>query len=218
MFLIVSFLAEILFSYSDFIASWNDEFVEEKLDRLYLARTVIFSDVILVIGTFLLFKRKDWDYLWKGENPIGKDIGLGIAFYFVVRIIYLINVAIFGSDNIGSGMATSLIEEAILGVIENYGSFAAFLTLVIIAPVLEEIQFRGIMLGSASKYIPFWGANILQSVLFVAVHDNYSLFLFYFCFGMLAGYLRKNTGNYIAPISLHMINNLLAYFVILLRT
>tara|TARA_R110000868_G_scaffold410693_7_gene699911 strand:+ start:3201 stop:5030 length:1830 start_codon:yes stop_codon:yes gene_type:complete len=217
LFLLVSFLAEILFNYSDFISSWNDEFVEEKLDRLYLAKTVLFSDIFLIIGTFILFRKKDWNYFWYGESSIGKNIGFGIVFYFLLRIVYLINATIFDLNNTGSGMAASLIEEAILGLIDNYGIFSAFLTLVIIAPILEEIQFRGIMLGSASKYIPFWASNILQSLLFVAVHDNYSLSIFYFCFGMFTGYLRKKTGSYVAPITLHMINNLIAFFVILLR-
>jgi membrane protease YdiL (CAAX protease family) len=33
---------------------------------------------------------------------------------------------------------------------------------------------------------------------------------------MFTGYLRKKTGSYVAPIALHMINNFIAFFAIIL--
>lgn len=216
LFLAVSFFSEILFNYSEFIASFNDEFIEENINRFVLAKTVVFSDIILVAGTFLLFRKKDFSYFLGDTNSIGKNIGLGIAFFVLLRIVFVVSSLFTGTGSSAGLQGVSLIEESILGVTENYGSFVAFFIVVIIAPVLEEIQFRGIMLGSASKYIPFWVANVLQSLLFVMAHDNYSLFIFYFCFGMFTGYLRKKTGSYVAPIALHMLNNFLAFFAMTL--
>ena len=216
LFLLVSFLTEILFNYSEFVASFNDEFIEENINRLVLAKTFVLSDIILIAGTFILFRKKDFRYFLGEKEELGKNIGLGIAFYILLRMVFAISTLFSGGDASAGLQGVSLIEESIFGVTEHYGSFVAFFAVVIIAPILEEIQFRGIMLGSASKYIPFWAANVIQSLLFVAVHDNYSLFIFYFCFGMFAGYLRKKTGSYLAPIVLHMINNFIAFFAIML--
>ena len=216
LFLMVSFLTEILFNYSEFVASFNDEFIEENINRLVLAKTFVLSDIILIAGTFILFKKKDFSYFLGERGDIGKNIGLGIAFYILLRIVFGISTFFSGSDTSAGLQGVSIIEESIFGVTENYGSFVAFFAVVIVAPIIEEIQFRGIMLGSASKYIPFWAANIIQSLFFVAAHDNYSLFIFYFCFGMFTGYLRKKTGSYVAPIALHMVNNFIAFFAIIL--
>lgn len=210
--ILASFVAWIFSDYSDFVASFNDEYIEENItDNLSLANMILIYDLIIIIGMMLILRIKDLKSIISKDRDWKKDIVLSLGYLFFARIVYgIVNFIFIGIAELPA-FSSSYLDSAIIGMVEHYGSFIAFLSVVIIAPVIEEIQFRGIMLGSMSKYVPFWFANILQSVLFVLIHDDMSLFLFYFIFGIMTGYLRKKTDSYLAPIVFHMLNNLIAF-------
>jgi len=215
-----SFLTEIFIDYPTFVASMNDEYVDyESLDSITLANSMLFFDFMLIIGTFILLKLDDFKNFFSFRDQWLKEVSIGVGGIFVLRFIYGL---LFGLSGQATGViadgSTGLLEQSILALIEHYGSFVAFLSVVIVAPIIEEIQFRGIILGSASRYIPFWAANVLQATLFGLIHENMSLFPFYFCFGLIAGFMRKKTDGYLAPIVFHLVNNLLAFFALLLMT
>lgn len=216
--LAANFFTEIFINYSDFIANFNDEFIAEEFSTSrVLANSMLFFDLILVLGTVFLLKISDLKSFIGKKEQIGKEIALGVSSVFALRILYNLFFGLEGSLNgYISDASTGYLEQAILSLIEYYGSFIAFFSVVIIAPIIEEIQFRGIILGSASRYIPFWSANILQAILFGLIHADLNLFPFYLTFGLIAGFLRKNTNGYLAPITFHFINNLMAFMAILL--
>jgi hypothetical protein len=82
-------------------------------------------------------------------------------------------------------------------------------------PVYEEVIFRGIVLNASRKHILFVGANVLQALLFALIHNNLSWFLFYFSFGITAGYLRRKSGGLGTGIVFHMTNNAIALLALL---
>ena len=215
LFILVSFLAEIFTSYPSFLATMNDEYIAEgSIPGIELANSLLLFDLLMVLGIFFVVKVKDIKLFLGRKNDAVTNIMLGIGYMFILKFIYGISSYLMGDGDLSGGSA-SLLEDSIVAVIDNYGALVAFFSVVIIAPIIEEIEFRGIMLGSMNKYIPFWVANAIQSILFVLVHDDLSLFVFYFAFGMLTGYLRKKTGSFVAPVVLHMLNNLIAFFAIL---
>jgi membrane protease YdiL (CAAX protease family) len=89
---------------------------------------------------------------------------------------------------------------------------------VLLVPFYEEILFRGIFLSACERNMRFMYANILQSIVFALVHQNLKLFVFYFAFGMIAGYYRQKSQGLIIGTSMHMMNNLLAFAAIALRS
>jgi len=91
----------------------------------------------------------------------------------------------------------------------------SFLTLVVAAPVLEELFFRGIILdGFLKNYAPR-KAIIWSAVIFGAAHMNPWQFVGAGLAGLLIGWVYYKTGSLIPGMIMHFMNNLISYVVML---
>ncbi len=88
----------------------------------------------------------------------------------------------------------------------------AFISLVIIAPVAEEILFRGYLLGKLLKHAPVWIAVVLSAGLFAVAHGQFNLALDTFALGLVLGMLRIYSGSIWPSIFLHMLKNGVAFY------
>lgn len=86
-------------------------------------------------------------------------------------------------------------------------TFGLFLYSVILAPISEELIFRGVTLRQAQKYFPFWAANLFQALLFGALHMNMIQGIYAFCLGLILGYVCDKSGSIYHAILLHMLFN-----------
>lgn len=87
------------------------------------------------------------------------------------------------------------------------------LYIIIIAPIVEEIFFRGILLERSKGILSFQGANIVQAAAFGIFHGNVLQGFFTFGIGLLLGLLMEKYKNLWAPILLHMALNGSSYLV-----
>ena len=95
---------------------------------------------------------------------------------------------------------------------ENYilANAINYLTIVLVAPVLEEFFVRGILL---TRWTVKWGttrAILASSAAFALLHTN---FLGAFCFACAMAILYIRTKSLFIPISLHILNNLTAWIM-----
>ncbi len=88
--------------------------------------------------------------------------------------------------------------------------FLAILATVILAPVCEEMVYRGALLGGLTKKIGAIPALILSSLCFSLMHMNPEQTVYQFCLGFVAGYLAICTRSILPSILLHATNNLIA--------
>jgi len=87
----------------------------------------------------------------------------------------------------------------------------AILTVTLVAPVLEEILFRGQILRAVKgKYGSFW-ALIISSFLFGLIHGIPPQMVNAFFLGLILGYIYIKTGSLFSVIIMHAVNNALAY-------
>ena len=85
-----------------------------------------------------------------------------------------------------------------------------YLTIVFVAPVLEEFFARGILL---TRWTVKWGvprAILASSIVFALLHTN---FLGAFCFACAMAILYIRTQSLFIPIGLHIVNNLTAWIM-----
>ena len=79
----------------------------------------------------------------------------------------------------------------------------------LIAPIYEEIIFRGMLFGGLRrKGFGFVGAALLSAILFSVMHMNIAQGVNAFFLGLLFALVYEATGNLSAAIMLHMINNI----------
>lgn len=134
------------------------------------------------------------------------------------RILVLIMVAtialVFGiisplSDLIPlpESMKESLVDAA------NQKGMLTFILMVIAAPVLEELLFRGIMLdGLLKKYTPV-KSIVITSLLFGIVHLNPWQFVAGFIIGLFIGWIYYETKSVAYSIIIHATANLCGYLL-----
>ncbi len=92
---------------------------------------------------------------------------------------------------------------------------AVFLTIFVLAPISEEIVFRGVILNvfRSSRTWTLWVGIVLISVLFTSIHHQYqniSTFVEIISISIIFAWARIRSGGLMLPIMLHSLTAMLA--------
>ncbi|HEL2510483.1 TPA: CPBP family intramembrane metalloprotease [Streptococcus suis] len=153
--------------------------------------------------------------LWKGEQKWGMGANVG---FVTLAFIVMFGLKIIGGQLImleeGYGQTTANQE-----VINNSGLpvLLLFLFAVLFAPVLEELIFRGILMGKVFGKDSNVGL-LLSSFLFGLIHNptNIGSWVVYGGMGLVLGLAYRISGKYTNALILHMVNNFLSVLLMLL--
>jgi membrane protease YdiL (CAAX protease family) len=142
------------------------------------------------------------DYL-----KLKRRVGRGLVYALVLTAVNLVGmVARFGAPHPTMARVT---WNSIIGT-----SF--------LVGVIEEIPYRGFMLPKFAERLNFWTANLMTSLLFVAIHLPGWMALHtlragtavtIFIFGFVMGAAFKWSGSLWAPIVTHSANDFLSYVI-----
>jgi membrane protease YdiL (CAAX protease family) len=86
-------------------------------------------------------------------------------------------------------------------------SILLFVTIAVVAPLLEEILFRGLLQNALSKRLPVWAAIAVSALIFGAMHMDFYAMPPLVLMGAIFGVIYHLTGSLRVTIVLHMINN-----------
>ena len=86
---------------------------------------------------------------------------------------------------------------------------ALLLHVLIIAPVVEEIIFRGYIYRILKTKIPIIFAIIISSTLFSLIHYNVLSFILLFVLSIFLTYIYERNGSIMCPIIIHSLFNLM---------
>lgn len=152
-------------------------------------------------------------------RSLGLEIAWGVAGY-LIALPLLVATSLL-SNWLFRGIDTPL-NPVVTEMASSPGSLLAlliFFQAVVLAPVTEEIMFRGIfyqgLLGRMSRVM----ALILCSAIFAILHPQLPLgFLGIFTLGMVFNLLFALRGSLIAPILAHAINNGVVFVMLMIVT
>lgn len=82
-----------------------------------------------------------------------------------------------------------------------------FVAVAIIAPLLEELLFRGLLQKSLSHKMPIWAAIAISALVFGAMHMDFYAMPPLVMMGAIFGVIYHLTGSLRVTILLHMVNN-----------
>jgi membrane protease YdiL (CAAX protease family) len=91
----------------------------------------------------------------------------------------------------------------------DFGFYGTFIRVVIVAPVIEELIFRGIIMHGFMRNYPAFIAIFVSALFFALFHLNPWQFPATFLLGLLLGWIMVITRNIFTCIAGHAINNLL---------
>ena len=86
------------------------------------------------------------------------------------------------------------------------------LSTVIVAPIVEEVVFRGLILSRLKKAMNVWVAIVISSLLFALMHGQPLWIVYAFLLGMLLAIIAEHFNTIGASIILHMAFNLVGVF------
>lgn len=132
------------------------------------------------------------------------------------KVMVLIFITVIGiQTGITSPIVNSIpmpefMENVFLEFANQNGLFS-FIAIVIAAPVLEELVFRGIILnGLLRRYSPA-KSILISSIQFGIVHLNPWQFISALIIGVFSGWVYYRTGKLTLSILIHMVNNLIGF-------
>ena len=140
----------------------------------------------------------------KTYKPIALLVVLGVSFQlFVSSILAIIR---FNAPKILRDY-----DEMINSLTER--TFLMMLTTILLAPIAEELIFRGLTLHFARKVMPVRISIIFSALLFGLYHGNLIQGIYAFVAGMILAYIVTRTGRLLPAVFLHIVINLSAYLL-----
>lgn len=100
----------------------------------------------------------------------------------------------------------------------HYAPFTIFFTLlaaVVVAPICEEVFFRGYLFGGLLRGMNVWVATLASALLFTLVHGDIGSAVPLLAIGLVLPILRWRTGSLWPGVALHTLNNLIAALTVL---
>lgn len=155
-----------------------------------------------------------------GRRPQWSDLKMAslgfLAFYALLFVISILVTALFPDLNLNQQQDVGF--NQLVGPVDQ---LLAFVSLVLLPPLGEEILVRGYLYSGLRSKLKFVPALILTSILFGAAHFQtdgsgalvWAVAADTFLLSLVLVYLREKTGVLYAAMGVHMLNNLVAFFV-----
>lgn len=201
-----------------FVLIFNDFTTSTVLSALYSAISYAFSLFLIIFIPWKIFKK------WKTSReeiglkslPTFVDIGLAPVGFVVYYLLASLLTSIFQlfpwfdmteTQNVGFNYLFSIGDRLL-----------AFVALAIIAPIAEELIFRGWLYGKLRTKLPkklsLFLSIFLVSLLFAILHGQWNVGVNVFAMSIVLCFMREITGTIYSGIFLHILKNTLAFFLV----
>jgi len=175
--------------------------------------TIVVASQLAGLGVtlgFLRLRRIPLRPLVGSSSPLGRHVGIGVGLGILAVIastlIVSLLVALSGSDATPDQVLTG-------GLLETPLQLAlAVVAAVVLAPLAEELLFRGLLHRSLRRRLSLAPATVLSSVLFAVVHVDVALSQPIALVGLtlVGGILAiayERTGSLLVPVVIHAVHN-----------
>ncbi len=183
----------------------KEELMDYTMEAMRNGTAILLIGGIAVAATLLLgavwYKKycprenRTWKQIWNSKLLAGMVL-MGIALQLMISMCLNVIYPLLPKSTVSE--YSELMETLIGG-----NAVISIIVTVILAPVAEELLFRGVTLQKAKKIMPFLWANILQALMFGVYHGNWIQGIYAFFLGMLLGYVAEQFHSIWASVLLH---------------
>lgn len=178
-------------------------------------------DLVFALIILLIFK----DSLIEQWKDFFKEKKENILYGFVIGFVMLFVASIVGGLlSMAFGAQTDSQNQAVIENLAQAHPVIIVITSVILAPIVEELLFRGTIFGWLYELHPmiahlgsaflFGFVHIMDAVLSGNYQEWYQIFA-YFLMGAVLSFLYEKRNNIYVPILSHMMNNLISILLVL---
>lgn len=207
---VTSFLAEQMPAWTESLVVYNEA---GKLKALTGTGAVIRSLVSFLITGIVLFKMGTPDMAKAAKEA--KNLGKAGVNTYMFSVLAVIGLAL--GINLFFAL-TGLTDKAAAFTQLQDQSYQVPLVLALVlyggvAPVAEEILFRGIVYNRMKNYAGMKAAALISALLFAVFHGNLVSGIYAFVIGYLLAYLYEKTGKFYMAALAHMVANVCVYLL-----
>jgi membrane protease YdiL (CAAX protease family) len=203
-----------LFLFIQLLAGLAVDLVARLFPTLSGVMTQIISMSVFSIATIILFLSLKWTEV---SMSYIKSRPWVVLLWCVVAAFGTIIPSIFLQDLLPEWPASiqQFSREAEAQIYEIVGTPGGYFVICLLAPVAEELVFRGAILRALLRWRPSqrWLMIVVSALLFALIHLNPAQMPHAFLAGLLLGWLFMRTGSVIPGIAFHWANNTITYFI-----
>lgn len=207
---VVSLVATIIIKGSDVVVDANSAVLEAVLMVIVYVMALV---LIILPPLYLLNSKVSRDSLGLKGLPTWTDILLAPIGYIASMVatiaVLLVVQAVAPSFDLNEAQ-----DVGFNGIYLNIDKAIAFVALVVLAPIAEELIFRGYLYGKLRTRLSAIPAIILVSVLFGFMHGQWNVGIVVGVMSVFLCVARELTGTIYAGILMHMIRNGLAFYLL----
>ena len=181
---------------------------------IYTALVYLLSLILIAILPWKLFKKwkTNREELGLSGLPTWTDIGLAPIGYAVSILLAYVLTAAFSifpwfnaaeAQNVGFNNIATGLDRVV-----------AFIALAVVAPIAEELIFRGWLYGKLRAHVNMVISIIIVSLLFAIAHLQWNVGVTVFAMSVVNCLLREITGTIYSGTILHIIRNAIAFYAV----
>lgn len=197
---IIGIVADLLLTYG---GTEPAQVLEQLLPRILEGANsvTLISNIITAAGLLIWFRLR--------HKPLGEAAGLRRCSGWIVGFCAFAAIGLF----VIVGLVVPLLPEPWVTSYENDMALVTdtglipALAMVLGAPILEELLFRGIMQSRLEQAMPVWAAVLIQAALFGVIHGIPIQIGYAFVLGLIFGWVRYRAGSILPTIAAHMVFN-----------
>lgn len=166
--------------------------------------------VIQVVSSLLVLAI----FAWRKYTPFKRDYLASRPWAALFWVAIMAFGIILPSEQLQEWMGTDMPEAMEQLLMRMMGNPFGYLAIGIMAPLAEEVVFRGAILRTLLRVFGnrwHWVAIAISALVFGAVHGNLPQFVHATIIGMLLGWMYYRTGSIVPGIVLHWVNNSIAF-------
>lgn len=194
------FVAQGLLSYFP----WSEQQSVQNI-KFYASSWSLFivNVIAAIIFLLIILKRKNFFQVFKGKKS---TIGNSVLWGFIGFFLALGGQMLAGAIETAIGIDPGSDNTAILSDIAKVSPII-IISIVLFAPLLEEIIFRRVIFGGIYQKSNFWVAAIVSAIIFAAVHNEFEHLLIYMMPALVFSYLYYRTKRILTPMIAHLLMN-----------
>lgn len=180
---------------------------------------ILLTDIFSIGALYLFVRRHRSNFRVIGlRRPRWSDAVYGLAAVLPYLLVFGLMVAVVKAlvPDFNTGQQQDIGFHGVQGGAQL---LLAFVSLVVLPPIAEEIMVRGFIYGSLKKALPVFYAVVFTSLLFAFAHlpeggasgPLYIAALDTFVLSLILIYLREKTGGLWASMLLHAVKNSIAF-------
>lgn len=185
--------------------------IGQNICIIYVVLNSVLTSLSMLLAVWIYARLGGYrvDFLPK---PSAKSAGMSalLCLLCFLGLLCFVNLMDFGFEKIDMASTFNL-------PLDNFGYLViSVATYCIVAPICEEIIFRGVLFaGLKTKFLVFWSA-IFSALLFAVAHQNINSLLYPFLMGIVLAYVAHFYGIKCSTI-FHAINNFLSCIISYLK-